>query len=369
MHISCTQESIAKGIAAVSRIVGNRVTLPILNNVLLATEKGRLKIVGTDLEVAIISYIGAKIEKEGSITVPARLLTDFISSNPDKTIEFEVVEGNRIKAASEHVSAHLNGLSAQDFPLIPEIKSQEQISIKPNDLREAITQVVFATALDETRPILTGVLCQAQGQNLTLAATDSYRLAERIVPLIKPIQKPFSVVIPARTLSEVNRLIGPALDEVILTLAEAQASFNFGNITVVSRILEGTFPDYAQIIPKKETTTVTLALQPLQSALKLASSFSRDSANNIRLLLEPGNPISVSATSAHVGDTVNKVDGLIEGEKLEIAFNARYLLDILSVMPENEIQIHCFGALLPIIIQPKTTQGYQTLVMPLRLDE
>lgn len=368
MHISCTQENLAKGVAAVSRIVGVRSTLPILSNVLLSTSKGRLTIAGTDLEIALVVSIGAKVEKEGSITVPARLLADFVSSNQDKTIELSV-DNTQITAKSDHVSAHLYGLDAEDFPVIPDVVSDESYQIKPSDLKEAINQVVFATAQDETRPVLTGVLCRLHGSSLTLVATDSYRLAERTIPLTKPVGKEVSCIIPARTLSEVSRLLELSLDSVLLTLAQTQVSFSFGNYTLVSRVLEGTYPDYKQIIPKKTTTSTQVSLGALQSALKLAHSFSRDISHNVRIIFSPDGPLHITATSINIGDTVNSVESTTTGEKLEIAFNAKFILDTLAVMPGDTVTIKCAGKASPAIIIPSLQTDYMTLVMPLRLDE
>lgn len=368
MHISCTQENLAKGVAAVNRIVGVRSTLPILSHMLLATDKGRLTISGTDLEVALIVSIGAKVEKEGSITVPARLLADFVSSNQDKTIDLSV-ENTQITAKSDHVTAHLNGLDAEDFPLIPDVTSDQSYQIQPSDLKEAINHVVFATALDETRPVLTGVLCTLHRSSLTLVATDSYRLAERTIPLMKPAPKDVSCIIPARTLSEVGRLLEISKDSVTVTIAQTQVSFSFGSCTLISRILEGTYPDYKQIIPKKTTTTAQVSLGALQSALKLASSFSRDVSHNIRIVFSPNNPITITATSANIGDTSNTVDSTTTGETLEIAFNAKFILDILAVMPGDSVTIHCAGKVSPALIIPSSRNDYRTLVMPLRLDE
>jgi len=362
------QENLAKGVSAVSRIVGVRSTLPILSNMLLSTDKGRLKIAGTDLEIALVVFIGAKVEKEGSITVPARLLADFVSSNQDKTINL-LVENTQITAKSDHVTAHLHGLDAEDFPLIPDVTSDELYQIKPSDLKEAINQVVFATALDETRPVLTGVLCVIHGSTLTLVATDSYRLAERTIPLMKPAPKDVSCIIPARTLSEVGRLLELSLESVTLTIAQTQVSFSFGNCTLISRILEGTYPDYEQIIPKKATTTAQVSIGALQSALKLASSFSRDISHNIRIVFIPDSPTTISATSANMGDTSNTVEGTTTGETLEIACNAKFILDILAVMPGDSVTIKCAGKVSPLMLIPSSRVDYRTLVMPLKLDD
>lgn len=368
MKVSCTQENLKHGVTSVGRVVGVRGTLPILSNILLATDKGRLKLSGTDLEIGIISYIGAKIEKEGSITIPARLLTDFISSNPDKTINLEI-NGTTVTASSDHVTAHLNGLPATDFPLIPEVTSLASVTLPGSELKEAINQVCFAAALDNSRPILTGVYVKIVGSDLLLAATDSYRLAEKKITLKTPQSQEISVVVPARTLQEVGRLLEVGDADITMALALNQVSFSFGQTTVVSRVLEGTFPDYEQIIPTKHTTESTMIASELQNALKLGSTFAREMANNVRLKIEPEKPLQVIAHSPQVGDTTTFVDAEIKGESLEIAFNAKFLLDVVAATGTKQVKLFCDGSLSPAIIKPVNQQNYRALVMPLKLDE
>ncbi len=368
MKISCTQENLNKGITNVSRIIGTRSTLPILSHILLSTEKGRLKLAGTDLEVAIITYIGAKVESEGTITLPARLFGEFVAANKDKIINLEL-DGTKVKASSDHVSAHLNGLVADDFPLIPEVKSDKSITINGEDFKKAISQVAFAASLDDSRPILTGVFIKAKGKELIMAATDSYRLAEVKLSLSEDVSEELSVVVPSKTMQEVGRLIEAGTKEITVNIDHNQISFAFDSVTVISRVLEGSYPDYEQIIPKDKTTTLEINSGQLQNALKLGSSFSRDSANNIKLVIKGESQVKVVATSPLVGDTVSEVDSNNSGEDLEISFNAKFLIDVLSNTPANEVKIDFSGNLAAAIINPKANQNYRALVMPLRLDE
>lgn len=368
MKISCTQENLNKGITTVSRIIGIRGTLPILSHILLSTEKGRLKLIGTDLEIAIITYIGGKIEEEGSVTMPARLLGEFVSANHDQTINLQS-EGNNIKATSNHITARLNGLDFNDFPLIPEVKSSQSIKINSNDFKGAINQVVFATSTDESRPVLTGVYLKISKKELLLVATDSYRLAERKVILTEQVSQEISAIVPARTLQEVARLLDTSVKELTLTVASNQISFDFGTTKVVSRIIEGNFPDYEQIIPKEVTTSVTLSSAELQNALKLGVSFSRDVANNIKIEILGDKNIQVIATSPQVGDTTAQIESENKGEDLEIAFNAKFLIDVLSNTLTKEVKINFSGNLSAAIIHPIGKANYRALVMPLRLDQ
>lgn len=368
MKISCTQENLNKGISSVSKIVGTRSTLPILSHILLSTSKGRLKLAGTDLEIAIITYIGAKIESEGTITLPARLLSEFVGANKDKIINLEL-DGTKVKASSDHVTAHLNGLDASDFPLIPEIKSNQSITLSAKDFKEAINQVVFASSLDDSRPILTGVLIKVKGSQMIVAATDSYRLAEMKIKLDTESKEELAVVVPSKTMLEVGRLIESTTKEISISIDQNQIGFNFDSIEVISRVLEGSFPDYEQIVPKTKSTTVTLSSNELQGALKLGISFARDSANNIKIKVIGENKIEVVATSSQSGDTITQVDSKNNGDDLEISFNAKFLIDVLNNCQSSEVKIDFNGNLAAAIIYPTNNKNYRALVMPLRLDD
>ena len=368
MKLSCTQENLVKGVSIASRIVGTRGTLPILSHLLLNTEKGRLKLIGTDLEIAIIVSVGAKVEKEGAITVPGRLLNEFISSINDKTIELEKINSS-LKATSDNVSAELNGLDPQDFPLIPQIDEKNSIIIPSKELKKAINEVIFAVAFDETRPVLTGVYCKVEKDKLVLVATDSYRLAERQIIFSNQEIKPCELIIPSRTMHELIRLLDVTGDEIKISFTPTQISFSSDSVQIISRVIEGNYPDYQQIIPKESKTKITVEIKKFQPALKLAISFSRDISNNIRLQIKEGEPMVIIAASAHVGSSIIKVEKEQTGENLEIAFNGKFLLDILAAIQDDKVIMEFNGNLSSVVILPEKQTGYKTLVMPLKLDE
>lgn len=368
MKLSCTQENLIKGVSIASRIVGTRGTLPILSHLLLNTEKGRLKLIGTDLEIAIITLVGAKVEKEGSLTVPGKLFNEFVSSIGDKTIELEKVN-NSLKVFSENVSAELNGLDPQDFPLIPQIDEKNSITISARELKSAINEVIFAVAYDETRPVLTGVYCIVEKSQLTLVATDSYRLAERRINYQSQEIKPCQVIVPSRTMHELIRLLDISGEDVKISFTPTQISFTLDTIQIISRVIEGNYPDYQQIIPKESKTKIVVESKKLQSALKLAISFSRDVSNNVRLQIKEGEPMKIIAASAHVGSSIIKVEKDQTGEDLEIAFNGKFLLDILTAISDEKARMEFNGNLSSVVILPEKQTGYKTLVMPLKLEE
>lgn len=368
MKLSCTQEKLNKALNTVNRIVSPRGTLPVLNNILIQTDKGRLKLAATDLEIGINTWIGAKVDKEGAITIPSRLISDYISTNNDETIELEQKD-TTLSLKSSRYDANIKGIEASEFPLIPEVKKEATIEISGNNLKETIDQVTFSAAIDETRPILTGVLLKAKDNQLKLVATDSYRLAEKTVHLEKKIAEEINVIIPQRTMHELSRIITSDEEKVEIRIGDNQIQFNFGDIQLVSRLLEGSFPDYEQIIPKKSETKTVLTVADFANSIKMASYFARESANNIKLKITAGQNMEVSAVSPQIGDNLSSVEAKITGKSVEIAFNAKFVLDVLSVIGCKEVVLETIDKTSPGVIRPVKEKDYLYLIMPLRVEE
>lgn len=367
MKLSCTQENLNRGINNVIRSVGTRTTLPVLSNILLKTDKGRLKISATDLELGVSSWIGAKIEKEGALTIPSRLLSEFVSSNNDKKIDLEV-EDTTLNLKSEHFQAHIKGIEASEFPLIPEISKEPIFKIPTLIFKEAVLQTVFAAAYDETRPVLSGVLLRLVGDKLKLVATDSYRLSEKTLNLPRKISKDLDLIVPAKTLSELYRITQDDQEQVSVSVSENQIQFTLPSTQIVSRLIEGSFPDYQPIIPKTSSVKVAVKTADFQNAIKMASFFARESANNIRLKILP-QKIQVIAISPQLGDNTSEVEAKVEGGELEIAFNAKFVLDVLPVLGSSEINLEFSGKLSPGVLRTKTGSDFLYIIMPLRLEE
>lgn len=373
MRISCTQPNLQKGLSIVSRAITTRGSLAILANVFMATEKGRLKLITTDLEIAISTYIGAKVDEDGSITVPAKLLTEFVSANTDPTIELKTQE-HTLQAKSSRFEANIKGLAPEEFPLVPEVKKEKKFSLPALQFKDAIQKVVFAAANDETRPVLTGVLVTVESDTLTLAATDSYRLAEKKVNLPKKSESLITAIVPARTIAEVARIIDETIDMIEVVVGENQIQFSIGATQLVSRLIEGKFPDYQQIIPQKTVTKAHLNTLELSNSIKMASFFAKDVANNIKVKTNNSDNLEVIAVSPQIGDNHSKVKAKIEGESLEVAFNAKFLNDGLQVMATQEVLIELSGPLSPGVIKPAFSKTdsknhYLYIVMPLKLEE
>jgi len=371
MKLSCTQENLNRGLTLVSHITSSRSSLPILTHVLIKTDQGRLRLSATDLEIGINTWIGAKIEKEGGITIPGRILSEFISANPDKTINLQVKEKN-LNLQSDRYQANIKGVDVGEFPLIPEIKGKPEILVSSKLLEEAINQVVIAVALDESRPVLSGILLKIEEKTLKLVATDSYRLAEKTLPLEEKSESKQNIIIPAKTAFEVARILGTSSSEnTKIVLAENQVKFVLDSrVEVVSRLLEGSFPNYEQIIPHSYETKVILDLDQFTNAVKVAGFFARESANNVKLKIDPKvDMVEILATASQVGDNVSKTKGQIEGSKTEVAFNSKFILDCLSVVKSPKISLELSGKLSPGVFRPQDSKNYLYIIMPLRTEE
>jgi DNA polymerase-3 subunit beta len=373
MKLSCLQENLNRGLGIVGRAVATKTTLPITNNVLLATDEGRLKLVATNLEMAISCWIGVKIEDEGSITVPARLLTEFVSSLPSDTISIHLSPQTRtlgLKCA--RFEARISGIDAKEFPPIPSVDEGVATTVEVEALRKAINHVAFAAATEESRPVLTGVSAKFEGKTLTLAAADGFRLAVYTLPITEEISQKTEVIIPARTLSELNRLMADEEETVSITLNpnKSQVLFRLKSVELVSQLVQGTFPNYSQIIPQGYNTRMIVSVADFLRATRTASIFARDGSGTVRLMITPGsetNPgkLSVSARSEEIGDDVGEIDATVEGAESKIAFNGKYLIDVLGVLDEAQVALETNNPSSPGLLRPVGTENYIHVVMPM----
>lgn len=376
MRLVCTQRALAEGLAIVERAVPSKSPLPVLSNVLLATDEGRLKLVANNLEMAITAWIGAEIADEGTVTLPARLLSDFVSSLMGGDIQMALKPGTKtMNLKCGRYEANINGIDAEDFPAVPSVGEGPRCEIAARILRTAISQAAFAAATDETRPVLSGVLVTLQGEELTLAAADGFRLAVRTVPLATPLAEKLAMLVPARTLLELGRILPDSEDAVVIaaTPNQNQVMFQVPNILVVSRLIEGQFPDYQRIIPQNYQTRVVLPVAEFLQAAKTAAVFSRDNSNIVRLAIKPSGEelapgrVDVQATSAEMGDNVGQLDGSVEGEETQIAFNVRYLRDALEAVSSGEVALEITGPTSPGLLKPVSGSGHLHVIMPMHV--
>lgn len=378
MQVSCLQENLAKGLSIVGRAVASRSTLPVLSNVLLATDNGQLKLAATNLEIGINCWVGAKVAQEGAITVPARLLSDFINSLPPERIDLKLDESTQtLNLRCARFESNIKGIDAQEFPIVPTAANGGDaiIRLEPSSLRAMVDQVVFAAATDESRPILTGVLVQFNDDNFTMAAADGFRLSVKATALKQNFGDMMEVIIPARALMELGRVTGDQEQpvEVIITPARKQILFHLQDIDLVSQLIEGKFPDYNQIIPKGYATRSVMDTTSFLKAVRVSHLFARDSANIVKLEITPtgdelmNGRITLVATSAELGDNVADVDASIEGNPMEIAFNAKYLIDVLSIIDSPQVVLETSAASSPGVLRPIGDDKFTHVIMPMHI--
>jgi DNA polymerase-3 subunit beta len=375
MEFSCLQENLAKGLATVGRAVATRSTLPVLSNILMATDEGRLKLSATNLEVGINCWIGAKVKEDGATTVPARLLTDFVNSLPPAQIDIELITRTQtlsLKCANS--DANIKGIDAQEFPLIVALNDDAGIMLQPDVLREMISQVRLAAAVDESRPVLTGVLADISGSTLTMAAADGFRLSVRSTELPDAAPERGSIIIPSRALGELARVSAEEENAIRMTVAadRGQVFFRMTNTDLVSQLVEGTFPNYQQIIPKSYATRSVMDVSELRKAVEIAHLFARDAANIVKLRVAPGEEemggrLTVMATSAELGNSVSEIEASVEGEPVEIAFNARYLMDVLGVINTPQVTMETSSPSSPGVFRPVGEQNFVHVIMPMHI--
>jgi len=373
MKLSCLQENLSKGLGIVGRAVATRSTLPITQNILLTAEPSRLKLAATNLEMATTCWIGAKVEQEGSITAPARLLVDFVNSLPNDLIEITLpADSHTLELKSGRFHAHINGIDAQDFPPTPKISDGLTTSIEAAYLREGIAQVVFAAATEESRPVLTGINTELEDKQLNLVAADGFRLAVHKTTLASAVDQKITIIIPARTLNELNRLLADQEEAVEITIDQQknQALFRLKNAEIVSQLIQGSFPNYSQVIPQSYTTRAVVDINEFLRVAKMSSIFARDASGIVRVVVTPGaeltpGKVTISAQAEEIGDNVSEIDALVDGEEAKIAFNVKYLSDVLSILHQTQVALEITTPSSPGVIRPIGVDNYTHVVMPM----
>lgn len=365
MKFTVLQQDLLPSLQAVARSVGVRSTLPVLDNILLSIENGKLKIAATNLEVGVIKYLNIEVENQGEITVPAKTLVELVAGSGQNKLTIET-EGEVLHLQSGKLKAAINGISATEFPAIP-LASGAGISF-PKEVLLNSSQILFASAVDEGRPILTGILMEVSDGRLDFVATDGFRLAHRQLDLPKNQDK-FRSLIPRRTFEEVLRLISEEdVEEVNIATSQNQnqAVFSLGSTVVSSRLIEGQFPAWGKIIPQKIVSRAIVEKEELLKAIKLAAIFAKNEANIVVLTTKQG-ILKLESHTKEVGSQENEIEGEIEGEELKIAFNTRFLLDAVSNSPSTQIMLEFSGPLSASLIKPVGVAGLEYIVMPVRL--
>lgn len=378
MKIICKQQDLSRGLSAVSHAVSSRSTLPILANILLASDHGRLKLSATNLEIGINCWIEAQILEQGTTTVPAKLITDFVSSLPQASVEMTMAEDSHaLNIKSLRSSANIKGMDAAEFPQIPSNEGGEPpVQLDAPQLKEMIEQVAFAAAGDDSRPVLTGVLVQVSDEKITFAAADSFRLAVRIADLVGSEHPRGDILIPARTLTELARILpaeGPV--EMIVTPNRSQVLFHTPNLDLVSRLIEGAFPPFRNIIPNESTTRAVVETKEFAAAVKSSALFARDSSNIARVKINSTTDsglatgsITIEATAEDLGDNVSTVNAAVDGPSLEVIFNVKYLGDVLATIGTPEVALEASSASKPGVLKPVGPNDNTYVIMPMHMN-
>jgi DNA polymerase-3 subunit beta len=372
MKVTCLQENLAKGLSVVSRAVATRSTLDITKNVLLSTDNSRLKLAATNLEIALSCWIGAKVEEEGAITVPNRILTPLIETLPNDRMELVLSPRTRqVKIECGRTHTTVAGMDAEDFPAIPTVQGDTRVALDPQALKKAITQVVFAAATDDSRPVLTGVHLLIEEGRLTMAAADGFRLAVYRLPLAEPVHERLEVIVPARAMAELGRLLGDTEEpvEMLVNAARSSVMFRLPSIEMVAQLLQGAFPNYSQLIPQSYASRAVVSVSEFLRVMRTAAIFSREGSGIVRLFMTPGKELApgqlrIQAKAEESGDNESELDASVDGEEARIAFNSKYLQEVLSVL-EGQVALEVTSPSAPGVLRPVGTDNYVHVIMPM----
>lgn len=373
MQVTCLRENLSRGLSNISRAVAARATLPVTQNVLLESDNGQLKLTATNTEISISTWIGAQMEGDGTVTVPARMLTDFVNSLPGQTVKIEFqTEPVGVVVTCDKFNATINGIAAEEFPPIPTVDGGAEVTIPADAFKGALERVVFAAATDDSRPVLTGVKVELAGDSFTLAAADGFRLAVENGKLGESVSDDVGVIVPAKTLAEVERLLGDGSSSVVLSMDAngRSAKFRMDTSEVVTSLVQGTFPDYEKLIPTSYGTKATIGLASMVQATRAASIFARDGSGIIRVIVGPGESdapgsVKVISRAEEVGSNENELDASVEGEETKVAFNSKFLMDVLNVMNGDDFDLETTTPSSPGVFRSAKHEGYTHVVMPM----
>lgn len=385
VKFSCTQENLNQGLAIVSHIANKSINLPILGNVLIKSEDKVLRFMATNLEIAINCAVRGKVEESGEFTVPSRLFSDYVSLLPKDRVDVAQTDNSVVVSCGSY-QTKLNGIPASEFPLIPSIDKKHRFAVKVSEFRKAVGQVLFAVAPNESRPEISGVMFKfvpaSGGPNLVLAATDSYRLAERVLSGVveqgsQAIQEPVTLIVPARTVAEIVRILGvfrdalDAQENIEIGIGESQVAFTYDNVEVISRTIEGKYPDYRQLIPDHFQTEIVISKDELQRAVKATSLFSRTGLNDIHFSFKPERTVHLGATNSQTGEHAVDLVGSVQGKENEVTVNFKYFLDGVNNVESESVAVQLVDGTSPCLIRPSrdnkvVTDDYLYIVMPIR---
>ena len=376
MKVTVLQENLARGLGIVSRAVSPRSTLPVLSNILIASDEGRLRLSATNLELGITCWISARIEQDGSTTVPARTFSDLVNTLPSDQVMLSLHSQTQTLNVRGGTSTNdIKCIDAQEFPPLPVPDLEGAVQLNVADFREMIQQVAFAASTDEARPVLMGVLVQVEKDKLTMAAADGFRLSVRKATLTAPASAPISIIVPARALTELARVASDGQETISMVTPKGrgQVVFRVKDVEVVSQLIDGTFPDYQQIIPRKHTSRTLVSTSALLKACKQAEIFAREGSNVARLNIKSANgdlkpgEVEMTATSEETGKNETIVEATVDGSGVLIAFNVKFLREALEVIKTPNVALETSAPNAPGVIRPVGDEQFLHVIMPMHL--
>jgi DNA polymerase-3 subunit beta len=362
MKVSVAQKNLRRALGFVERVIGKNVSLPILQNVVIKTEAGRVKLLGTNLEIGVTAFVGAKIEEVGEIAVPGRVLSDFINGINEDVVLL-TTKNNSLFISSKNTKTQILGCDPKEYPIIPKVNNGVLVTLPSQTLKNAFLSVIDAVAVSETRPELSGVCMKFLPSHIVCAATDGFRLAEKVISQ-KPEQQR-SIILPRATVAEVLRIAGDVEGLITIQSGDNQVAFTGEDFELVSRLIDGSYPDYTKLIPDKFVTKALVGKDDFEKNIKLAGLFS-SSISDVKVIGDQKS-ISFVAKNSDRGEIETSVEALVKGDPFDVAINFRYLLDGLKVIPTDKVVIEFTGPGSPLVIRPaEEVKDFICLVMPLR---
>jgi len=368
MKVFCSQKDLENALNIVNKAISSNNTLPVLNNILVKAEGKKLYFFATNLEIAISCYFEADVRSEGAITVPAKLITSYVSLLSDEKVELNIGDGLTLMVKSTASTTKIKGISSDEFPLIPKVDPEHSFSITTGVFDAAIAETVFAASTNVSRPVLAGVYFTVNGCEMKMVATDSYRLAEKKIILENKIDGSFACIVPAKTIIELGKITTKSeAKEVLVSISKNQALFRIGDVELVTRLIEGKFPEYERIIPKEAKTKFEVSTEELSLVLRRVSLFARENNNSVRISATNDGKLLVATDETKVGEEKAEVLIKMEGENNKISLNGQYLLDVLTYMPDEKINFEMSDKLSPAVIKPVKGDDYVYIIMPLKV--
>ncbi len=368
MKLTCAQADLERAVNIVSKAITPNTTLPVLNNILLKAEANKLHFSATNLEVSIQYFIPAEVKSEGSITIPAKLLSSYVNLMKDEKIELEVVSGDSVQIKSPSSQTKIKGINSTEFPVIPKVEKENTFRVDRKILETAIAQTAFAASTNTSRPVLSGVLFDVNKDELKVVATDSYRLAEKTITLKEKTNLDIECIVPARTIMELGKILSRAEEEEVeLSVSKNQVMFVVGDVQLMSRLIEGKFPPYEKVIPKETKTKLEVLDEALANVVRRVSLFARENNNSIKITATNDGKLTVATDETRVGEEKAELDVKIQGENNKISLNAQYLLDVLNFIQSEDVLFEIDDKLSPAVVRPLKEKDYVYIIMPLKV--